>query len=477
MHPENIRVLVVDDEAMTRAVLVAIVKKAGFDVVTASNGREAWEILCQDNPPSVALVDWMMPEMTGVELCRKVRERKDLPYVYFILLTGRSETSDLVEGLGAGADDFLAKPANPDELRSRLAVGVRTIGYERELEEKNRQRAIFKEAFNSCIQEMLISDPERKILYANPATVKTYGYDLPELVGQDVYTLNETREGYAELGVSGAEYDLLYGNMARQVSDPAQGVWRGQVFARTKAGRTIWADLIVSAIRDSDSAAVAFVSIPVDITDRVQQEFRIRLECYNALSALAEARDNETGLHLKRMGDYARCLAQELGMPGKYVEDIASFAPLHDIGKVGIPDHILLAPRKLTDDEFEIMKTHSAIGYDILKNRTTLEMAAEIAFTHHEKVNGAGYPRGLAGEDIPLCGRIVAVIDVYDALRSERPYKKPWTHAKAVEVIVQDSGRHFDPKVVAAFERVQHLLEAINDHNADVWPSPVAAGQ
>jgi HD-GYP domain-containing protein (c-di-GMP phosphodiesterase class II) len=212
---------------------------------------------------------------------------------------------------------------------------------------------------------------------------------------------------------------------------------------------------------------MAFVSVPVDITERVQQEMVIRLECYSALSALAETRDNETGLHLKRMSGYSRCLARELGMPRKYVEDIGSFAPLHDIGKVGIPDSILLAPRKLTDEEFEIMKTHSAIGYDILKNRPTLEMAAEIAYTHHEKYNGKGYPQGLKETEIPLCGRIVAVIDVYDALRSERPYKKPWPHEKAAETIIKDSGEHFDPMVVDAFIKTQHILEAMFDENCD----------
>lgn len=461
------RVLIAEDELMTRTVIANIVGKGGFEIVTASNGREAWEIIQSDRPPAVAILDWMMPEMTGVELCRKVKQQEGRPYVYLILLTSKGAKEDVVEGLDAGADDFLTKPANPNELRSRLAVGMRTVDYERALEQKNRELMIFRQAFDSSVQEITILDPERRIMHANPACLQKYGYSLEELIGSHISILRETTEGYIQNGIPEIDHDRIYAEITGRIQDPEQGHWRGMVLNRTRNGETVWADLSVNGIRTANAQLLAFVAFPVDITDRLQQEFRIRLECYNALSALAEARDNETGLHLKRMSAYARSLAHEFGMPRKYVQDIGNFAPLHDIGKVGISDDILLAPRKLTNEEFETMKTHAVIGYSILKDRPTLEMAAEIAFTHHEKFNGKGYPRGIAGADIPLSGRIVAILDVYDALRSQRPYKAPWPHEKARQTILQESGQHFDPDVVAAFERIHETLAALHDESAD----------
>jgi response regulator RpfG family c-di-GMP phosphodiesterase len=171
------------------------------------------------------------------------------------------------------------------------------------------------------------------------------------------------------------------------------------------------------------------------------------------LAKAAEYRDPETGAHILRMAHYSRHIARCMGLSVDQQDLLLQAAPMHDIGKVGTPDVILLKPGKLTEAEFEIMKQHAVIGHEILiAGRSQLmQVAAEIAYTHHEKFDGSGYPRGLAGQAIPLFGRIVAVADVFDALTSVRPYKKAWPIEKAREFLHSGRGQHFDPACVDAF--------------------------
>ncbi|MEX2444071.1 MAG: HD domain-containing phosphohydrolase [Alkalispirochaeta sp.] len=154
-------------------------------------------------------------------------------------------------------------------------------------------------------------------------------------------------------------------------------------------------------------------------------------------------------------------------MPQAFVDQIQLFSPLHDIGKVGIPDQILLAPRKLTDEEFDIMRTHTTLGYQILAGRSTLEMAAEIARFHHERYDGGGYPEGVGGGTIPIAARITALADVYDALTSQRPYKQPWSHEDTRELIQSEAGSHFDPLIVEAFRNRERGFEAVRRQHLD----------
>ncbi len=188
-----------------------------------------------------------------------------------------------------------------------------------------------------------------------------------------------------------------------------------------------------------------------------------------AMAKLAESRDSETGAHLERVRNYTRLLAQDLcGRPqypevnGEYVRTMYLTSPLHDIGKVAIPDCVLLKPGRLSDREFEIMKTHTTRGADTLEaalrqhpEAAFLQMACQIALTHHERFDGTGYPHGLKGYDIPLCGRIMALADVYDALTSKRIYKPPFDHEVARSMIRDGSGTHFDPDMVEAFFRLE----------------------
>lgn len=212
-----------------------------------------------------------------------------------------------------------------------------------------------------------------------------------------------------------------------------------------------------------------------EVQRRIQEIDRTRREVVHCLARAAEFRDNETGRHIQRVGRFSGIIADELGSPPQEVEDLELAAALHDVGKIGVPDAILLKPGKLTSEEFDLMKRHAALGRDIfevmsseeestVRDHTTvgerilgdpyfnvLRLARVIAQTHHEKYDGSGYPMGLAGEDIPLPGRIVAVADVYDALSSKRPYKDPMPRQKCFEILEEGRGKHFDPAVLDAF--------------------------
>jgi putative two-component system response regulator len=181
------------------------------------------------------------------------------------------------------------------------------------------------------------------------------------------------------------------------------------------------------------------------------------------LSKAAEYRDPETGGHILRMAHYSRLIAERLGLPAQEQQLLLEAAPMHDIGKVGIADQILLKPGRFSDEEFAIMKRHAEIGHKILHNSKSpiLNAAAVVALTHHEKVDGSGYPQGLKGEEIPLHGRIVAVADVFDALTSARPYKVAWELDAAKDFILANSGSHFDHQCASAFMAAWNEVIAI----------------
>ncbi|MBU2552287.1 MAG: HD domain-containing protein [Proteobacteria bacterium] len=182
----------------------------------------------------------------------------------------------------------------------------------------------------------------------------------------------------------------------------------------------------------------------------------------NRLVLAAEYKDEDTGDHIVRLSLYSTLIAEKLGLSSEEIEIIFYAAPMHDVGKIGIPDSILMKPAKLTPEEFEIMKTHTTIGAAILADSKAdvLQAAQVIALSHHEKWNGQGYPRGLAGADIPLYGRIVGLPDVFDAVISKRPYKEPYPLEKALEIITEGRGTHFDPEVVDVFmDNLDQMLE------------------
>jgi len=188
---------------------------------------------------------------------------------------------------------------------------------------------------------------------------------------------------------------------------------------------------------------------------------RTRLQVIQRLGRASEYKDNETGMHVMRMSHYSRIIALAYGYTEKEADNLFHAAPMHDIGKIGIPDSIMLKPGKLTEEEFEIMKKHPEIGAEILgeSDSDLIELAKIVSMTHHEKWDGTGYPNQLKGTDIPRSGRIVALADVFDALTSVRPYKEAWSVEKAVEFIQEQKGKHFDPEMVDLF--IQQLDKVI----------------
>lgn len=237
--------------------------------------------------------------------------------------------------------------------------------------------------------------------------------------------------------------------------------------------------IFITALNDPEDeakgltlGAVDYISKPVSpavVKARVKTHLSLvdadelrstRLQVIQRLGRASEYKDNETGMHIMRMSHYSKIIALAYGFSVEDADDLFNAAPMHDIGKIGIPDSIMLKPGKLTNEEFAVMKTHPVIGAEILGDSDSelIALAKLVSLTHHEKWNGTGYPNQLKGEDIPIEGRIVALADVFDALTSVRPYKDAWTVEAAMELINNEKGKHFDPHLVDIFEP---LLEQV----------------
>jgi PAS domain S-box-containing protein len=323
------------------------------------------------------------------------------------------------------------------------------------------KKELYFKAMDSIDQAVVITDTEGNIIELNRAFAELYGYSLDDSAGKTPRILNPGIEIYRNLGYSEDEYKSLFEGMWNAVKDPDCGTWKGVVINRRKDGALVWANLQLNAIYDKTCQIQYLIGLPFDISESRHREKLDKIELYSTIASLAELRDNETGNHMRRVGILAKLLAKNLGQPEKFCDDIEVFAPMHDIGKVGIADSILLAERKLSPEEWAEMQKHTVLGYNIVKGKKELDMVAAITLRHHERFDGTGYPGQLAGEDIPLSARITALIDVYDALRSERPYKKSWSHEAATTEIVSLSGSHFDPRVTECFKQLNATFAAV----------------
>ncbi len=256
---------------------------------------------------------------------------------------------------------------------------------------------------------------------------------------------------------------VIFVTALADVADETQGFELGAVDYITKP---VSASIVKARVKTHLALYDQQRLLEEEVRKRTKELEQTRFEIIHRLGRAAEYRDNETGLHVLRMSHYARLLAKQAGLSDSYCELIFCASPMHDVGKIGTPDAILKKPGKLDPDEWEVMKEHVAIGAEILGQHKDplLQMAYQIALTHHEKWDGTGYPNGLKGKDIPLEGRISTIADVFDALTSSRPYKKAWTIEDAMALIESESGKHFDPELVAHFKQI--LDEVTEIHNA-----------
>nr|WP_240905880.1 two-component system response regulator [Thiorhodococcus mannitoliphagus] len=247
-----------------------------------------------------------------------------------------------------------------------------------------------------------------------------------------------------------AKIPVIFITAKNQEADERKGLELGAVDYITKP---ISPSLVLARVRTHLALFNQNQLLEQKVRERTEELMDTRMEIIRRLGRAAEFKDNETGLHVIRMSHYSRLIAAVVERGDDWSELVFNAAPMHDIGKIGIPDRVLLKPGKLDEQEWALMRRHPEFGADILGRHGSelMHMAAEIALTHHEKWNGSGYPRGLGGTGIPLHGRIIAIADVFDALTTERPYKKAWSVERAVGLIEEEAGSHFDPELVEIF--------------------------
>ena len=254
-----------------------------------------------------------------------------------------------------------------------------------------------------------------------------------------------------KLDIATRDIPIIFITAKISVEDEARGLSLGAVdYIAKPVNPAIVMQRVKTHLALSDQKRELYQKVKLQTQELINTRYNI----IQKLGRAAEFKDNETGNHVKRMSKYAYILALACGMEHEAADLLMNAAPMHDIGKIGVPDHILKKAGKLNEEEWLIMKEHAAFGAEILAEDNPsllIDMAKNVALTHHEKWDGSGYPKGLQAEEIPLEGRIIAIADVFDALTSKRPYKPAWTVERAIELIKNESGKHFDPQLVNYF--------------------------
>lgn len=485
------RILVVDDVAEVRNSLRRMLGRL-YDMTVASSGEQALEIiqeLEEGEEFSVVISDQEMPGLSGIEFLEHVR--LDHPDTVRIMLTGLPGFELAVDAMHQGqVFRFLAKPCMPQQLRDAVAEAVELrVRLVEERQQASRLNSTFEslESRNRSLEERI--NNQSHSLHC----MHRFAVELNEVTDLHGVAQASARALFETLGDRGIHVQIwdptevgveasLGPEMSTDMLSESITTADGQVGEIVVDEWNAEGEQLSPATRDMIAAIASTTAVAVHNEFRRRERDEAQYSTIVALARLSEKRDNETGLHLERVSQYCEMVAQRLRATGlhtelindEYIRDLQRSAPLHDIGKVGIPDSILLKPGKLNASEWEIMQTHPEIGATtlesvILENSSQgfLLMGRDIAWCHHEKWDGSGYPRGLRGEQIPLSARILALADVYDALTTVRPYKNAWTHEEAMNWIEEGSGTHFDPEVVRAFFEVGEQANEVRARLAD----------
>lgn len=437
-------VLVVDD-LPTNIQLAASILQNDYRVLFASSGASALKLL-KEKEVDLILMDVMMPEMDGFETTSRIRSDLNLTEIPIIYLTANSDQESLIKGFEAGAADYITKPFIPIELKLRVKTHLELYLTKLKLKQFLEENQLVLHQYKEAVDEGTIvskTDTEGFITYVNDEFCRISGYSREEL-------LNNAHNIIRHQEMPKAAFDEMWKTLKEKKS------WEGIVKNRKKNGDAYIVKALIKPIVNMDGEIVEYMAIRQDITEvyELQDEIaQTQKEIIEKLGELSECRSQETGQHVRRVAEYSALLAQFSDLSSDEIEKIRMASPMHDIGKIGIPDDILMKPGKLSEDEFKIMKTHSKKGYDVFYNskREVLQAAAVIAHEHHERWDGKGYPQGLMGKDIHIYGRITALADVFDALGSERVYKKAWPLDKIIDFLKSEAGRQFDPDLVTLF--------------------------
>ena len=453
-------ILYVEDDSSVRDFVKVIFEKNDVkNVVFASNGEEALSMYTQ-NPFDLVITDMIMPIMDGFELIEQIKKINEKQI--FIMVTGLENKDDLIHAIELHISYFIAKPIRPKKFMKILNESFELV---REQKEAALNDTLLSQ-YKSTIDATAIvskSDRDGNITYVNSKFCKISQYTSEELIGQNHRILRSQKTPQS-----------VFVDMWKTISSKKR--WQGIVTNRAKDGSIYVVNSVIIPLLDIHNNIIEYISIRNDITELelYKEDLKAQLdlavseivdtqkEIVYTMGAIGETRSKETGNHVKRVANYSYTLALLAGLGEEESELLRLASPMHDIGKVGIPDNILNKPGKLDFEEFEIMKTHAELGYDMLKNsqRDILKTSAIVAYEHHEKWDGSGYPRALKGEEIHIYGRITAICDVFDALGADRCYKKAWPLEKILDLLKEGRGTHFDATLVNLFlDNIDKFLE------------------
>ncbi len=343
-----------------------------------------------------------------------------------------------------------------------LIANIQDISFEKNKDKEIKESTLLLKQYKIAMDiSSIVSKANTKgiITYVNKQFCDISKYSRKELIGKNH---NIVRHENMKKSV--------FTHMWKTIKN--KKIWRGQVENRAKDGTSYYVNSMIMPILDSNNEIIEYLSIRTNITELIKIEQNIistQKEILFTLGELGELRSKETGHHVRRVALYSELIAKEYGLEVEEINLLKMASPMHDIGKVAIPDDILLKPGKLSDSEMEIMKTHAQIGYEVFykSKYKILQTAAIISHEHHEKYDGSGYPQGLKGKNISIYGRITALADVFDALSHDRVYKKAWSLEAVLEFITNEKNKSFDPLLVdTLIANIDGILKIKNEYNS-----------